>query len=58
MVERSGVLTDGAAMGIEQSGNFFAGSVVEGFVEIAGDDGAIFAFEVNVVGWGQAKLRE
>jgi hypothetical protein len=57
MVEGSGILPDRAAMRIEQRGNFLAGSVVDGFVEIAGDGGAVFAFEMNVVDLGETELR-
>src|SRR5207249_2251851 len=48
MVEGSGILADRSAMGIEQRGDFFAGSVVDRFVEISGDGSVVLAFEMNV----------
>jgi len=41
---------------IENGGNFFAGSVADGFVEVAGDGSSIFAFEVDIVDLGEAEL--
>src|SRR6266436_2672903 len=58
VVKRSGILADGTAVRIEQRGDFFAGSVIDGFVEIAGDGSAVLALEVNVVGLCEMELRE
>src|SRR5260370_7936404 len=58
MVEGSGVLTERAAVRIKQSGDLFAGRVIERFVEIARDGGAVLAFEMNVVDLGETELRE
>src|SRR5580693_4204487 len=47
-----------AAVWDEESGVFLAGGVVEGFVEVAGDLGAVFRFEVDVFAVGELELGE
>ena len=49
---------DGAAVGDEESRIFFAGGVIEGLVEVAGDLRAVFAFEVDVFAVGELELGE
>jgi len=49
-------LADRAAVRIENGGDFFAGALANGFVEVAGDGSSIFAFEVDIVDLGEAEL--
>jgi len=49
---------DGAAVGDKQSGIFFAGDVIKRLVEVAGDLGAVFGFEVDVFAVGEPELGE
>ena len=52
------VSPDRAAVGPENSWSLLARSVIEGFVEVTGDLGAVFAFEVNVFAVGELELGE
>ena len=47
-----------AAVGDEKRRVFLARDVIEGFVEVAGDGGAVFAFEVDVIAVGELELGE
>ncbi len=48
--ELSVVGPDRTAVGTQDGGIFFAGSVVEWLVKVAVDGGAVFAFEMDVFG--------
>src|SRR6266404_7492623 len=48
MAELGVVGPDGSAVWDKQGRIFFAGSVIEGLVEVAVDGGAIFAFELDI----------
>ncbi len=45
-------------MRIEKRGNFAAGRVVDRLVEVAGDGGAVLAFEMNVFRFRKTQLRD
>ncbi len=50
------VSPDGTAVRAKDGGVFLAGDVIEGFVEVAGDDRAVFAFEMDVLAVGEFEL--
>src|SRR5260370_35012277 len=58
MAELGVVGPDGSAMRDKQGRIFFAGSVVEGLVEIAMDKSAVFAFELDVLGLNELELAD
>src|SRR5260370_14466077 len=49
---------DGSTVRAQDCGIFFAGGVVERLVKVAGDGGAVFAFEVDVFGLDKLELGE
>src|SRR5205823_813542 len=50
VIKGSGVLPHRAAVWIQQRRDFLAGCVIERFVQIASNGGAVLALEVDVVG--------
>src|SRR5206468_2298824 len=47
---------DGSTVGTEDAGVLLAGDVIEGLVEVAGDDRAVLAFEMDILAVGDLEL--